>query len=183
MLNCKKRGKMPAGKNLAEKRRDYKDAVTAFWTMIVLLTMIHVIFSVLFCGSLVLGPSMEPTLRNGQIVVMQRMGYTPERGDIVSFYSGAFHRNFIKRVIGVEGDVIDIDFEKGIVYRNGEALDEDYVSSPTCKTMGTAFPLTVEEGCVFVLGDNRDNSRDSRWPGLAQIPCEDITAGKVLIKL
>lgn len=170
-------------KNLEERQTEYKTNVNFIRTLVILLTLFYFIFYHVFLLAMSIGPSMSPTLRNYQVVVMQRMNYTPEHGDIVSFYSEDFHRNFIKRVIGVEGDVIDIDFEKGIVYRNGEALEENYAACPTYKTMGTEFPLTVQEGCVFCLGDNRDNSRDSRWPGLAQIPCDDIMGGKIIFTI
>ena len=66
------------------------------------------------------------------------------------------------RVIALEGQTVDIDFLAGIVYVDGVALDEPYARTPTTLEEGMEFPLTVDDGCIFVLGDNRDNSKDSR---------------------
>ena len=74
---------------------------------------------------------------------------------------------------------MDIDFERGIVYVDGLPLEEDYVNTPTNREEGMAFPLLVEKNCVFALGDNRNNSRDSRSPEIGQIDCREIL-GKAL---
>ena len=75
----------------------------------------------------------------------------------------------VKRVIAVEGQTVDIDFAEGIVYVDGEALEEDYIREPTYTAEGTEFPLTVPEGCVFVMGDNRNDSDDSRDSALGPV--------------
>ena len=74
---------------------------------------------------------------------------------------------------------MDIDFEKGIVYVDGKALDEPYVNTPTNLYEGVSFPLTVKENCVFVMGDNRNDSKDSRSSEIGQIDRRELL-GKAL---
>ena len=76
---------------------------------------------------------------------------------------------------------MDIDFQKGIVYVDGVALDEPYIFSPTTNPQGTKFPLTVEEGCIFAMGDNRSRSMDSRDPIIGQIDCREIVGKAIFI--
>lgn len=86
----------------------------------------------------------------------------------------------IKRVIGMEGDVIDIDFQTGVVYRNGQPLDEPYTAEPTYLSEGVAFPLTVPDGMLFIMGDNRNNSKDSRSPEIGCVSARDVLGQAVL---
>jgi len=111
------------------------------------------------------GHSMVPTLQDGDRVLVLNDplcgGYEP--GDIVVLRKESFLPTpIVKRVIAVEGQVVDIDFLSGVVYVDGQRLHEDYVSELTFTEEGTEFPLTVPEGCVFVMGDNRNHSTDSR---------------------
>ena len=85
----------------------------------------------------------------------------------------------VKRVIAKEGQTVDIDFEVGVVYVDGVALEEDYTYSPTMNHGNVIFPQTVEENCIFVLGDNRGVSLDSRYPQIGQIDRREIL-GKAL---
>lgn len=117
---------------------------------------------------------MLPTLHDGEIVVGNHIAPTLQHGQIIVCKPHGFDETIIKRIVGMPGDIIDIDFDQGVVYRNGEALDEPYVKAPTYSDLGTEFPLTVEEGTYFVLGDNRNNSRDSRWPAIGLIRRDEI---------
>jgi signal peptidase I len=76
---------------------------------------------------------------------------------------------------------VDIDFEKGIVYVNGEVLEEDYIYSETKLYEGISFPLTVSEGCLFVLGDNRMDSKDSRSPEIGLIDKREVLGKAVFL--
>lgn len=91
-----------------------------------------------------------------------------------------YGRPLVKRVIGKGGDTIDIDFTAGIVYRNGEALDEPYTAEPTYLYESVDFPITVPDGCLFLMGDNRNNSTDSRDTRVGCVDERDIMGAAVL---
>lgn len=139
-------------------------------TCVVVYLLIGVVLNIYF----VRGQSMLPTLHDGEIVVGNHIAPTLQHGQIIVCKPHGFDETIIKRIVGMPGDIIDIDFDQGVVYRNGEALDEPYVKAPTYSDLGTEFPLTVEEGTYFVLGDNRNNSRDSRWPAIGLIRRDEI---------
>ena len=109
------------------------------------------------------GHSMEPTLQNGNKIVITRLAGEYKRGDIVVLQKDSYGEDaLVKRIIAVEGQTVDIDFDAGIVYVDGEALDEPYIKELTHRQLDFKGPVEVPEGCVFVMGDNRNNSTDSR---------------------
>ena len=118
------------------------------------------------------GHSMVPTLQDGDrlLVLNAMLDNDYEYGDIVVLRKDTFlEEPIVKRVIATEGQTVDIDFVSGAVYVDGELLEEDYINEPTYVEEGTEFPLTVPEGCVFVMGDNRNISNDSRNPALGAV--------------
>ena len=112
------------------------------------------------------GQSMRETLQNGDILltVNRHLAGELKAGDIVVVKKEYFEdgKPIVKRIIATEGQTVDIDFDEGVVYVDGQALEEDYINERTYLEEGTEFPLTVPEGSIFVMGDNRNRSSDSR---------------------
>lgn len=110
------------------------------------------------------GTSMNPTLNNNDKMLVSGLFYEPKVGDVVVFKKDEYdpERALVKRVIAVEGQVINMDFDRGIVYVDGVPIEEDYIMEPTTNKIDFIGPQTVPEGCVFVMGDNRNASTDSR---------------------
>lgn len=122
---------------------------------------------------LVQGSSMEPSLTEGQRLLVDKLTYrwrTPERGEIIVFdYPADPRRKFIKRVVGLPGDEVMIVGHRLIL--NGEPLAEPYIRGPIFSSYG---PVTVPEDHVFVLGDNRNNSDDSRFADVGPVSYDAI---------
>lgn len=133
----------------------------------------------LFTFCIVHGSSMSPTLHEGDLVLLQIIGYTPKYGDIiVTDTNNNLNENLVKRVIGLSGDIIDFD-ESGNVTVNGEPIDYNFDND----TYGNLeYPFTVPEGYAFIMGDNRNNSIDSRYSILGPVKYSDIQ-GKVIYKI
>ena len=146
------------------------------------LVAILLVFLLLFRVIVVSGPSMNMTLVDGDYLLLINNFLYPEpkQGDIIVAAKESFKNGepIIKRVIATEGQWVDIDFELGIVYVNGTALDEPYTNTLTNLYEGVEFPLMVDEGCVFVMGDNRNMSTDSRDKDIDMVD-ERLIIGKV----
>lgn len=123
------------------------------------------------------GNSMEPTMKEGEVVLINQTKEI-ETGDVIGFYFGG--RILLKRVIGNAGDQIDIDKE-GNVFVNGEEIDEPYLAEKSLGKCELEFPYQVPKGMVFVLGDNRSISIDSRIKAIGCVQ-EDQIVGKVIFR-
>lgn len=138
------------------------------------------------------GDSMLPTLHNRDYLVLESNflygSNDLEYGDVVVLNVPHYQHNgegpIVKRVIATEGQTVDIDFETGVVYVDGVRLVEDYINAPTFLNwegeFAMEYPVTVPEGCIFVLGDNRNNSMDSRYAPIGMVD-EQYVLGKVLL--
>ncbi len=167
------------GKNQGNKqRRLEKNLLYYLHDLCYLLCAVMILFLLCFRIVIVSGSSMKSTLVDGDYLLLlsSSIYHNPKQGDIIvaskeSFDNGA---PIVKRVIAVAGQEVDIDFKTSTVYVDGVALEEDYVFTPTDSSGGVSFPLTVEEGCLFVMGDNRSNSKDSRYIEIGLIDCREV---------
>ena len=126
------------------------------------------------------GTSMVPTLQNADKMLVSGLFYKPKAGDIVVFKKDQYNPNkaLVKRVIATEGQTINMDFENGVVYVDGEPIEEDYINDLTKTKLDFIGPQTVPEGCVFCMGDNRNMSTDSRKKEIGMIDSR-LILGKV----
>lgn len=155
------------GKNSFKK--DFFEWLEIVVSAIILLV---ILFTFVFKVVTINGRSMMNTLLDGQKLIISNINYTPKYGDIVVISRNANNivgtedseTSIIKRVIATEGQVVDIDFSEdvGKVYVDGVELNEPYTRTPTNLSYDVQFPVVVKSGCVFVLGDNRNDSTDSR---------------------
>lgn len=153
--------------------------------LIYLLAVVMVVFMLLFRIVIVSGSSMYSTLWNGDwlLVTGSVLYHEPEAGDIIVASKDSFNDGepIIKRVIATEGQTVDIDFEAGIVYVDGMALEEDYTYTLTNVQEGIVFPITIADGCIFAMGDNRNGSKDSRHPDIGMIDTREILGRAVFL--
>lgn len=153
---------------------------------IIISIVIALVITTFIRPTLVKGYSMYPTISEYDYLIINRIPYInhePDYGDIVVFKATQLsvdgnEKDLIKRVMGLPGDVIEI--KDGIVYRNGKALQEPYIHGGY--TPGEMGPVTIEDGKIFVMGDNRQNSLDSRDDRVGEVPMRNIR-GKVIVRL
>ncbi len=169
------------------EKKSFTENIFEFASIVVAaLVAVAVAFTFFFRTVGVVGSSMYPTLENADRIILSAFLFEPKNGDIVvtcqPSKSKVVEDVLVKRIIATEGQTVDIDFDSGIVYVDGEALDEPYINEPTRDREDFHAPVTVPEGYVFVMGDNRNHSTDSRDNRVGLIR-EEYILGKALFRL
>lgn len=159
------------------------------WVRALVRAVLAVVILFTFVGRLtrVDGESMRETLQDGDLLAVLNAPLCGpyEAGDLVILCKDGFHDGepIVKRVIATEGQTVDVDFAAGTVFVDGVLLEEPYVREPTWTAEGMEFPLTVPEGCLFVMGDNRNDSDDSRNPELGPVDSRLVIGRAALLVL
>ena len=169
------------------EKRESLENVIYDWARALVSAVVGVVLLFTFLVRLigVSGPPMQNTLYTGdRIVVINSLFCDFQPGDVVvvNAYNAPLDETLVKRIVAVGGQTVDIDFLTGTVYVDGEALDEPYIKEPTYTTDGTTFPLTLAEDEVFIMGDNRNHSTDSRSTQLGPVK-EGYIQGKAILLL
>ena len=175
------------GNNGKKHKNPAKDLLYYLHDIVYLIAVIVVLLLMCFRVVVVSGGSMKNTLYDGDMLILlgNVFYHEPKQGDIIVARKASFQNGepIIKRVIALEGQTVDINFANGSVYVDGQLLNEVYISSPTTNKEGIQFPLVVEEGCVFVLGDNRIRSKDSRSNEIGLIDKREILGKAIFLLL
>ena len=171
----------------SEEKIETMETTLYEWARCLVAAVVSVVLLFTFCVRLigVSGGSMQNTFYTGdRLVVLNNIFCDFKPGDIVvaDAYNAILNDTIVKRIIAVEGQTVDIDFFSGIVYVDGVALDEPYTKEPTYTAEGTQFPLTLGEDEVFLMGDNRNHSTDSRSFTLGPVK-EGYLQGKAVFLL
>ena len=158
-------------------RRDLYEWVQSLMTALVICIAVF-LFGVRLVD--VSGSSMWPTLHDGDKMLVSDLFYQPTYGDIIVFKTDRYDPNkaLVKRVIATEGQEVSIDFDRGVVYIDGSPIEEDYIAELTKTKLDFIGPQKVPEGCIFVMGDNRNASTDSRRKEIGMVD-ERMILGKV----
>ena len=148
--------------------------------------LVVLIFTFAFRLARVDGPSMEDTLIENDVLIVSNLFYEPKPNDIVVFYElgGRFHESVVKRVIATEGQVVDIDFDTWTLTVDGNVVDEPYrkLTPGYLLRSDLTYPYTVPKDHIFVMGDNRNHSADSRSNEIGPVDTRKVI-GKVLFRL
>jgi len=174
-------------KNTVEPQQEKVDRNLYEWVQALVVSVLTVMLLFTFVIRMISvdGTSMLPTLQDGDRLLVLDAAWCGDLqyGDIVVLRKEAFYYEpIVKRIIAVGGQTVDIDYSTGSVYVDGELLEEDYINELTFDDEGLEFPVTVDKGCIFVMGDNRNASDDSRNPRLGIVD-ERYVLGRAVFML
>lgn len=174
--NRKNKDEIPAE---LRARRELYDWIHSLISALIICVVLFMFFIRIIDVS---GSSMYPTLLNGDKMLVSNLFYEPKAGDVVVFKKDSYdpEKALVKRIIATEGQEVNIDFSKGIVYVDGVPIEEDYISELTTNKLDFIGPKEVPENCVFVLGDNRNASTDSRKAEIGMVD-KRLIIGKVYL--
>ena len=165
----------PEAESTEEKKPETMEDALYSWGQALVTAVVGVVILFTFFFRLigVNGPSMQDTLYTGDrlLVINSLLCGEYKSGDVVVArnYNAELSETIVKRIVAVGGQTVDIDFAAGVVYVDGQALDEPYVKEPTYKPEGIQFPVTLAKDEVFLMGDNRNHSTDSRSDTLGPV--------------
>ncbi len=171
------------GKKQKEKKPFIDELLDWLKSIALVFVIIVLIFTFIAKTAIVNGSSMNDTLVDRDFLLLWSLFYTPKQGDIIAANCEGLNEVIVKRVIAVGGQEINIDFSTGTVYVDGVALDEPYIKNLTLNDeLAFNYPITVDEGYYFCMGDNRQGSKDSRHPDVGLVSRDDIL-GKAIMRL
>ena len=183
--------KVPAPEETPKEKRTLRDWLGDFYELVEMLGIVSVtimlLFAFVFRLNIVDGHSMDMTLAHGEYLGVSDLFYEPEAGDIVIVHkinADPYVNPIVKRVIATEGQTVDIDFHTWTLRVDGEIIDEPYryLSDGPTLTSDWTFPVTVGENEIFVMGDNRNNSADSRTGEIGMID-KRCVVGKAYVRI
>jgi len=173
---------MEEKQNNSKKPSLMSEIIELIKEIIIVIAIVLFIRTFIFENTKVIGPSMEPTLHDGNALIVNKFEYrftNPERGEIIVFpYKGDPSKHYIKRIIGLPGETIDI--KDNTVYIDDKPLKEDYILETMEPRGDIAFPFVIPENTYFVMGDNRNNSSDSRYQDVGTIEKSKIIGHAVI---
>ena len=160
----------------------YADLIILSETITGILLILVLVLTFVFRVAAVGGDSMSPTISDGDKIVIKRLNYVPAKGDIVSVDKEGLGKSKLRRIIAEGGDKVTVSYTTGKVTVNGTELEERYMAYTEPDILGEDFTIEVPGGHYFVLGDNRNNSYDSRSSGVGCITADDIE-GKAVVRI
>lgn len=186
--------KRAAGKRLEKEEKTSKEGKTTWQQelygelrmLAAVLAVTILVFHFLTQLVVVVGSSMYPTLHDGDLLLAWRVNYEPEQGDIVVLHkeTDVIQETIVKRVIATGGQTVELDYEENAVYVDGVRIQEEYINQADLDIMeekGDVLSIDVPESCVFVMGDNRNHSTDSRFTYALGVVNEDYIIGKAML--
>lgn len=160
-----------------------------FWMQALAVALVFLVLTFTFVGRVirVVGSSMVPTLHQGDLMLLQSIGYEPQQGDVVVLRKSAFlPQPVVKRVIATAGQHVVVSYADQCVYVDGEKLDEPYINEVMRDPLSselTVLDVVVPEGSIYVMGDNRNHSSDSRSENLGTVDTRYVLGRAICVLL